>query len=121
MLPPSLYTATRENACRALEEVFTGKQQCLFFCPESEDDVNDFVAAYFASSKDEKKKKYANQCLFISEPEAWKSIAGLRKPHILVANTELDLDSEQQDLRMFAKNRGHRLIIPLFGWYGLYH
>ena len=115
LLPPSLYTATRENACRALEEVFTGKQQCLFFCPESEDDVNDFVAAYFASSKDEKKKKYANQCLFISEPEAWKSIAGLRKPHILVANTELDLDSEQQDLRMFAKNRGHRLIIPLFG------
>ena len=98
-----------------MEEVFTGKQQCLFFCPESEDDVNDFVAAYFASSKDEKKKKYANQCLFISEPEAWKSIAGLRKPHILVANTELDLDSEQQDLRMFAKNRGHRLIIPLFG------
>ena len=115
LLPPSLYTATRENACRALEEVFTGKQQCLFFCPESEDDVNDFVAAYFASSKDEKIKKYANQCFFISEPEAWKSIAGLRKPHIIVANTELDLDSERQDLRMFAKNRGHRLIIPLFG------
>ena len=115
LLPPSLYTATRENACRALEEVFTGKQQCLFICPESEDDVNDFVAAYFASSKDEKIKKYANQCLFISEPEAWKSIAGLRKPHILVADTELDLDSEGQDLRVFAKNRGHRLIIPLFG------
>ena len=115
LLPPSLYTATRENACRALEEVFTGKQQCLFICPESEDGVNDFVAAYFASSKDEKIKKYANQCLFISEPEAWKSIAGLRKPHILVANTELDLDSEGQDLRVFAKNRGHRLIMPLFG------
>jgi len=115
LLPPSLYTATRENACRALEEVFTGKQQCLFICPESEDDVNDFVAAYFASSKDEKIKKYANQCLFISEPEAWKSIAGLRKPHILVANAELDLDSERQDLHVFAKNRGHRLIIPLFG------
>ena len=115
LLPPSLYTATRENACRALEEVFTGKQQCLFICPESEDDVNDFVAAYFASSKDEKIKKYANQCLFISEPEAWKSIAGLRKPHILVADTELDLDSERQDLRRFAENRGHRLVIPLFG------
>lgn len=115
LLPPSLYTATRENACRALEEVFTGKQQCLFICPESEDDVNDFVAAYFASSKDEKIKKYANQCLFISEPEAWKSIAGLRKPHILVADTELDLDSERQDLRVFAENRGHRLVVPLFG------
>ena len=115
LLPPSLYTATRENACRALEEVFTGKQQCLFICPESEDGVNDFVAAYFASSKDEKIKKYANQCLFISEPEAWKSIAGLRKPHILVADTELDLDSERQDLRVFAENRGHRLVIPLFG------
>ena len=115
LLPPSLYTATRENTCRALEEVFTGKQQCLFICPESEDDVNDFVAAYFASSKDEKIKKYANQCLFISEPEAWKSIAGLRKPHILVADTELDLDSERQDLRVFAENRGHRLVIPLFG------
>lgn len=115
LLPPSLYTATRENACRALEEVFTGKQQCLFICPESEDGVNDFVAAYFASSKDEKIKKYANQCLFISEPEAWKSIAGPRKPHILVADTELDLDSERQDLRVFAENRGHRLVIPLFG------
>lgn len=115
LLPPSLYTATRENACRALEEVFTGKQQCLFICPESEDGVNDFVAAYFASSKDEKIKKYANQCLFISEPEAWKSIAGLKKPHILVADTELDLDSERQDLRVFAENRGHRLVIPLFG------
>ena len=115
LLPPSLYTATRERACRTLEDVFKGKQQCLFICPESEDDVNDFVAAYFASSKDEKIKKYANQCLFISEPEAWKSIAGLRKPHILVADTELDLDSERQDLRVFAENRGHRLVIPLFG------
>ena len=115
LLTPSLYTATRESVCRTLEEVFTGKQQCLFICPESEDDVNDFVAAYFASSKDEKIKKYANQCLFISEPEAWKSIAGLRKSHILVADTELDLDSERQDLRVFAENRGHRLVIPLFG------
>ncbi len=115
IISPLVYTATREKACRAIKDIFTGKEQCLFLHPESEGDVEDFVAAYIISTKHEEIRQYAHQCLFISDTSAWRSIAELRKPHILVAGSELDLDSARQDLRVLAENRQHRLIIPLYG------
>ena len=114
LISPLVYTVTRENACRALENIFIGKEQCLFLFAESEGDVEDFVAAYIISTKYENIKQYAHQCLFISDINAWRSITELRKPHILVAGSELDLDSERQDLRVLAEKRQHRLIIPLY-------
>ena len=118
-LPPELFTAARSNACDALEAVFKGETQRLFLFAESEDDVEDFVAAYLASLEDEKGSTYTNRCLFIRDEEAWHSIVEVSPRHVLVASPRLGLDSDNANLQTVATNRGHAVIIPLCGaWSG---
>lgn len=114
-LPPELFTTARNGACDALESLFAGDSKRLFFFSESEHDVDDFVAAFLATLDDTKAQEYSNRCLFISDEDAWRTVAELRQPHILVASPRLALDSERQDLQTVATKRGHRVVIPLFG------
>ena len=118
-LPPELFTAARSNACDALEAVFKGETQRLLLFAESEDDVEDFVAAYLASLEDEKGSTYTNRCLFIRDEEAWRSVVEVSQRHVLVASPRLGLDSDNANLQTVATNRGHAVIIPLCGaWSG---
>ena len=114
-LPPRLFTAARSNACNALEAVFKGETQRLLLFAESEDDVEDFVAAYLASLGDERGSTYANRCLFIRDEEAWRSIVEVSQRHVLVASPRLGLDSDNTNLQTIATNKGHAVIIPLCG------
>ena len=118
-LPTTLFMAARLNACDALASIFKGDTQRLLLFAESEFDVQDFVAAYLASLG-EKGKIYADKCLFINDENAWRSVAEVRRRHILVASPKLGLDSESNmDLQTVAKNKGHAVIIPLFhAWSG---
>ena len=118
-LPPELFTAARSNARDALESIFRGEQQVLFLFAESEFDVEDFVAAYL-SSLGEEGRTYTDKCLFISDEDAWRSVAGIRRRHVLVASPKLGLDSDSNlDLQRVATNKGHAVIIPLCGaWSG---
>ena len=114
-LPSNLFTAARSNACHALESIFKGEQQVLFLFAESEFDVEDFVAAYL-SSLGEEGKIYTDKCLFISDEDAWRSVAGIQRRHVLVASPKLGLDSDGNlDLQRVATNKGHAVIIPLCG------
>lgn len=114
-LPPSLFTDSRDNACIALESLFSGTSGRLFLFAESEYDVDDFVSAYLSSIGGEKGLGYANRCLFINDENAWRSVSELRKPHVLVANPRLGLDEVRQDLQTVATNKGHGVVIPLCG------
>ena len=118
-LPPALFTTARSSGCDALEAIFNGKRQSLFLFAERALDVEDFVAAYLASLGSEG-RIYADQCLFISDEDAWRSVAEVRKQHVLVASPKLGLDSENKmDLQTVATNKGHAVIIPLCGaWSG---
>ena len=119
LLPPTLFTAARSNACEALEAVFTGNTQKLLLFAESEHDVEDFVAAYLASLEDERGRAYANRCLFIRDEEAWRSIVEVRQRHVLIASPRLGLDGKNMDLQTVATNKGHAVIIPRWGaWSG---
>ena len=111
-LPPTLFTAARSSACQALEDVFADKTRKLLLFAESEDDVEDFVAAYLASLGDERGSTYANRCLFIRDEEAWRSIVEVRRRHVLVASPRLGLDAENMDLQTVATNNDHTVIIP---------
>ena len=114
-LPPDLFTAARSNACDALESIFGGDEQTLLLFAESEFDVEDFVAAYL-SSLGEDGRIYTDKCLFISDEDAWRSVAGIRRRHVLVASPKLGLDSDSNlDLQRVATNKGHAVIIPLCG------
>ena len=115
-LPPELFIASRENACAALEDVFSGKRNKLFFFSESENDVNDFVAAYLMTLDKHKAQEFADQCLFINDENTWQIISELRRSHVLVASLRLGLDSEQkQNFLTTIINKGHRVIIPICG------
>ena len=118
-LPNILFMAARSNACNALESIFRGDIQRLILFGPGEFDVEDFVAAYLISLG-ETKKIYADKCLFISDEDAWRSVAEIRQQHVLVASPKLGLDSESNmDLQVVAKNRGHAVIIALCGaWFG---
>ena len=118
-LPPELFITSRHGACDALEAVFTGKSPRLFLFSESDHDVNDFVAAYLLTLEKTKAQEYANRCLFIRDEDAWRSVSELRRPHVLVADPTIGLDSVRQDLQTVATQRGHGVIIPLCGaWSG---
>lgn len=114
-LPPQLFTTSRGGACASLEAVFSGESHRLFFFAESEDDVEDFVAAYLSILDEEKAQEYANRCLFINDEEAWRTVSELRQSHVLVASPRLGLDSERQDLQAVATKKGHAVVIPLCG------
>jgi hypothetical protein len=114
-LPPQLFTTSRSGAMVSLEAVFSGDSQRLFLFAESEDDVEDFVAAYLSTLEEEKGQEYANRCLFINDEEAWRTVSELRQSHILVANPRLGLDMERQNLQAVATRKGHGVIIPLCG------
>ena len=118
-LPPKLFTDACSSACNALESMFNGKSQRLLLFAESELDVEDFVAAYLASFDDKEGRIYANRCLFISDEDAWRSVAEVRQRHVLVANPRLGLESENVNLQTVATSKGHAVIIPLCGaWSG---
>jgi len=114
-LPPQLFTTSRGGACASLEAVFSGESHRLFFFAESEDDVEDFVAAYLSTLDEEKAQEYANRCLFINDEDAWRTVSELRQSHVLVASPRLGLDSERQDFQAIATKKGHAVVIPLCG------
>ena len=114
-LPPTLFTASRNNACDALEAAFKGESNRLLLFAESEHDVDDFVAAYLATQDEARASEFSNRCLFINEEDAWRSVVLARRSHVLVANPRLGLDSENQDLQTVATSRGHAVVIPLYG------
>lgn len=56
-LPPELFTSFRDKACSALETIFSSEAKKLFIIAESENDVDDFVAAYLMTLEQRKGAK----------------------------------------------------------------
>lgn len=110
--PPELFTSSRDKACSALKTIFSGEAKKLFIIAESENDVDDFVAAYLMTLEKEKAQKYADRCLFIKDKDTWQAISELRRSHVLVASPRLGLDDEQQNLLALAIEKGHGVIAP---------
>lgn len=118
-LPEKLFIVGRDNAVSALRELFEKRSQRLLLFAESEGDVEDFVSAYLSSLDEDTSQLYGNHCLFISDEDAWRSIAETRKSHVLVAHPKLVLESENSDLQTLATRNGHAVVIPICGaWSG---
>jgi len=111
-LPPELFISSRDKACSALETIFSCEAKKLFIIAESENDVDDFGAAYLMTLEKEKAQKYVDKCLFIKDKDTWQAISELRRSHVLVASPRLGLDDEQQNLLALAIEKGHGVIAP---------
>ena len=114
-LSPEVFLAGREEACQVLQALFEGKGEKLYFFAESLHDVEDFVAAYLRSLDNDTARTYTNQCLYVSDQDAWRSVVETAKPHVLLADSKLGLESENADLETLAVKRGHAVIIPICG------
>ena len=71
------------------------------------------MAAYLATLDDDTARSFTNRCLYISDEDAWRSVVESRKSHVLVADPDLCLESENADLQTLATSKGHAVIIPI--------
>ena len=118
--PPKLFTIGRESACDALHALFEGKTQSLNLFAENQQDVADFVSAFLAELDPNISQIYNNQCLYINDEQAWRSIVACRDSYILVADPRLGLETEEgAELQIIARRKGHSVIVPRFNaWSG---
>jgi hypothetical protein len=110
-LPPQLFLEGREEAVQSLRQLLEGNLEKLYLWAESENDADDFVAAFLASTSDPPPSY--RRCLLISEVDAWHTMVQPTLRQILVAHPRINVDSEQ--LLLSAKQRGHGVLMPLLG------
>ena len=114
-LSPVIFLAGRENACQQLERLFRHETQQLILAIESENDAEDFVAAFLESLDENTRRSYSSRCLLISDAEAWHTFSSLRFTHVLVASSRLDLSDSNEQLLLAARARGHGIILSVSG------
>ena len=113
-LPNKIFLVGRDRPCEELHRLFRGETKQLLLATESEQDAEDFVAAFLESLDVDTRRSFSNRCLFVRDADAWLSFANLKSSHVLVASPKLGMESDEQ-LHMAAKRRGHGVIIPVFG------
>ena len=113
-LPSKIFLVGRESACEEMHRLFRGEINQIVLATESEQDAEDFVAAFLESLDVDARRSFSNRCLFVKEADAWLAFSKLRNSHVLVASPKLDLDSDEQ-LHLSAKGAGHAVVIPVSG------
>lgn len=108
-LTHALFLTNRDAACDRLRETFIGTTLQLKLETHFPDQVADFVAAYVANMDAEAKADALGRSIIVSGVDAWNSITGLRDPHVLVADFDLD-DSVGTKLLEKARRAGHAVI-----------
>src|SRR4029077_4359381 len=114
-LPPKIFLVGREDACQQLERLFRKETQQLILAIESENDAEDFIAAFLESLGEPTRHEFSRRCLFISDAEAWHTFSNLRLSHILVASPRLDFADSNEQLHLAARARGHGIIFSVSG------
>lgn len=110
-LTPRLFLANRDDACQRLREVMNGTSVQLKLETHYPDQVVDFVSAYLADLEVEERADAAGRCLVISGVDAWNTISSQRTPFVLIADSSLDLSSENgTKLIQRARRNGHAVI-----------
>lgn len=114
-LPPELFLSGRELAYRQLERLFRNEIHQLVFSIESENDAEDFIAAFLESLDENTRRTFSNKCLFISNAEAWYTFSNLRISHILVASPRIDLAETNEQLHLEAGKNNHNIVFSVSG------
>ncbi|HEV7406601.1 MAG TPA: hypothetical protein VGO11_26860 [Chthoniobacteraceae bacterium] len=113
-LPSEIFLHGKQRACAEMERLMKGELSQVVFRAESEDDVDDFIAAFIASSERTSLDPLGSRCLLIRTQEAWRELTQLRSKHVLVAHPRLDLEAEAQQLHI-AANGKHSIVLAVSG------
>lgn len=110
-LVSELFLANREEACVKLQEVIDDKLTQLKLETHYPDQVVDFISAYISTLDAEAKVDTLGRCLIVSTPAAWDALVLYDEKHILIADSQLDLNSDM-GLRLIqkARRKGHAVI-----------
>lgn len=110
-LVSELFLANRQDAATKLQQVIDDKLTQLKLETHYPDQVVDFVTAYISTLGAEARAEAAGRCLIISSPTAWKEITLLAEKHVLIADSQLDLNNEMGSrLIQMARRKGHSII-----------
>lgn len=110
-LTVDLFLANRGEARRKLTELLADITKQLRLETRYPDQVVDFVCAHLMELDEDSRIDAAGRCLIVSSVEAWNTIVAYRAPHVLIADSMLDLSGDL-GLRLVQKARrgGHAVI-----------
>ncbi|MGF6646524.1 hypothetical protein [Paraburkholderia sp. GAS82] len=113
-LPAEIFLVGRDKAVTQLRRLFDGESSKLVLATESENDAEDFVAAFLEKLEPVERQLLCGRCLFVHDADAWASFANLRSSHVLVASPKLDILRDEQ-LHMAAQKGKHAVVVPVSG------
>ena len=111
-LSPGLFLVNRNECCSKLKELLDGENTFrLKLKTHFPTEASTFVSALVASLNDDKKQEISNRTVIVSGEEAWNSLCNRDENLILIADSNLDLDSEYGiQLLQKAKNKNHSVV-----------
>lgn len=110
-LSPAVFLSNRNEASAKLKEVFEDKLVQLKLTTHYPDQVSTFVSAYLASLEGETPPDAKSRCIIVSELGAWNALCNIRNKLILIADSQLDLNSEAGTIFIQkARKAGHAVI-----------
>jgi len=111
-LSPNLFLANRSDSASKLNELLTaGNRFNLKLKTHFPTEASIFVAAYVASLDEENKRDISSKCVIVSGTESWNNLCLKDKNLILVADVNLDLNSDVGiQLIQKAKQANHSVI-----------
>lgn len=112
-LTPHIFLTNRQNACKKLEEFFSGSINFeLKIETNYLNQISDFVTAYLANFGATPEFKIVGHCLIIKTLNAWeKAISLYDEPHFFIADFDFD-NNNSQITKLLTKTRmaGHSII-----------
>jgi hypothetical protein len=110
-LSPEVFLSNRNEASAKLKEVFEDKIVQLKLTTHYPDQVGTFISAYLASREGETHQDAKSRCIIVSEIDAWNVLCNIRSKLILIADSQLDLNSEAGTIFIQkARRAGHAVI-----------
>ncbi|MFN8670256.1 MAG: hypothetical protein U0164_23960 [Gemmatimonadaceae bacterium] len=110
-LCPDVFLVNREDARSKLGEVLAGTSTQLKLQTRFPAQVADFVAAHVAAMDEPNRLETFGRCIVVRDDHAWNTLVSLRAPHVLIADSSLDLAGELGTRLIQKARRGRHSVV----------
>src|SRR6266568_1620210 len=110
-LLPDLFLANRDAASAKLKESLSRNSLQLQVDTRFPDQLAPFVSAFVATMADDQRVEVLGRSLIVKSPDAWRSIIGSVRQHLLIATFDVEQEEVRSDLLLErAKRLGHAVV-----------
>jgi len=111
LLSPGLFLTNRDPASAKVRESLSRNALQLQIDTHFPDQVVPFLSACVAEMETDQRVDIVGRSIIAMNPEAWKAMVGLPRPHVLVADFDMEQEVAVRDLLLArAKRAGHIAI-----------